>query len=138
MLTCPKIKSLARLSTIAHPRTRSSSSPRQADDDVQYSVVSGVNSCCVDSLWHNKVYHQHCLAHTSGCAGIDAGYPALWLVSTMGGEVCKFADIQDQGVWLLPESPRWLISKDRETEGLNILAKVGSLDSKHSLKTDVN
>ncbi|KAF2164406.1 hypothetical protein M409DRAFT_67913 [Zasmidium cellare ATCC 36951] len=31
--------------------------------------------------------------------------------------------IQLCGIWFLPESPRWLISKDREADALNILAK---------------
>lgn len=35
------------------------------------------------------------------------------------------------GIWLLPESPRWLVSKDRHEQALKVLAKVSS--SKPSL-----
>jgi hypothetical protein len=32
--------------------------------------------------------------------------------------------IQFVGIWLLPESPRWLCSKDREEDALKVLIKV--------------
>ena len=32
--------------------------------------------------------------------------------------------IQFLGIWLLPESPRWLCSKDREEDALKVLIKV--------------
>lgn len=31
------------------------------------------------------------------------------------------------GIWLLPESPRWLVSKDRHEKALKVLAKVSTL-----------
>lgn len=32
--------------------------------------------------------------------------------------------VQFVGIWLLPESPRWLCSKDREEDALKVLIKV--------------
>ena len=32
--------------------------------------------------------------------------------------------VQFVGIWLLPESPRWLCSKDREEDALRVLVKV--------------
>jgi hypothetical protein len=50
--------------------------------------------------------------------------------------------VQFVGIWLLPESPRWLCSKDREEDALKVLIKVREMcspkhcvDSRQSLET---
>lgn len=36
--------------------------------------------------------------------------------------------VQFVGIWLLPESPRWLCSKDREEDALKVLIKVCTMN----------
>jgi len=39
--------------------------------------------------------------------------------------------VQFVGIWLLPESPRWLCSKDREEDALKVLIKVRGINLGH-------
>lgn len=42
--------------------------------------------------------------------------------------------IQFLGIWLLPESPRWLCSKDRDEDALKVLIKVSGREKQHVLR----
>ncbi|KAI5196084.1 hypothetical protein E4T38_08670 [Aureobasidium subglaciale] len=103
----------------------SSATSRQDYHYVQHSVVLRLDRRCLDMLWYNVLLYEHGMENTDGRHGPNACAPVARYHLDLRMTFFTFPNLFI-GVWALPESPRWLVSKDRHEQALTTLAKYHS------------
>lgn len=89
--------------------------------ELAYPQHRGTLTTMYDTLW----YLGSIVAPWTVFRTLNYTSDASWRIPVGVQVVMPF--IQYVGIWLLPESPRWLCAKDRGDEALKILQKVNIL-----------